>query len=121
MSSLDGQPLFDSGPHDIRPGPWQRSVQRRGFAGVDGETVLDMGMRSRTIAQDGRLTAATAGDLDTLITDIEALVDGQLHTLIDNHSRTFSRVLIEQFETSTPIRKGRDYWCEYTVLYRQMP
>lgn len=121
MSSLDGQALFGSGPHNIRPGEWERSIQRRGFAGVDGEAILDMGMRSRTIAQDGRLQAVTAGDLDTLITDIEAFVDGQLHTLIDNHIRTFPRVLIEQFETSTPIRKGRDYWCEYTVLYRQLP
>ena len=121
MSSLDGQTVFDSGPHNITPGPWQRSIQRRGFAGLDGETILDMGMRSRTITQDGRLQAATAGDLDTLITNIEVFVDGQLHTLIDNHSRSFPDVLVEQFETSTPIRKGRGYWCEYTVLYRQLP
>lgn len=121
MSSLDGQAVFDSGPHNITPGGWQRSIQRRGFAGVDGEAILDMGMRSRTIRQDGRLQAAAADDLDTLITNIETFVDGQLHALIDNHSQTFSRILIEQFETSTPIRKGRNYWCEYTVLYRQLP
>ena len=37
MSSLDGEDIFGSGPHTIRTGPWQRCLQRRGFAGIDGE------------------------------------------------------------------------------------
>ncbi len=121
MSLLDGNDLFGSGPHALQPGPWQRSLQRRGFAGVDGELVLDLGMRSRPISQRGRLQANTADDLQALISPIEALTDGQLHTLTDNHGRIFSRVLIETFQTTTPVKRGRGFWCDYEITYRQLP
>jgi len=121
MSSLDGQDLFSSGPHTIRPESWQRSLDRRCFAGTDGELVLDMGLRSRMIIQNGRLQAATANALNTLITQIEDYIDGQLYTLIDNHSRQYTQVLIEKFEPVTPAQRGRNFWCEYTIHYRQLP
>ena len=121
MSSLDEQDLFGSGPHSIRTGSWERSLQRRGFAGVDGELVLDMGLRSRLISQNGRLQAVSAPTLRTLMSQIEAFVDGQLHALVDNHSHIYARVLIEHFEPTTSIRRGRRFWCEYSVRYRQLP
>lgn len=55
MSTLDGQDLFGSGPHRIRAGSWRRRVDRRAFPGLDGELILDMGMRSRNTLQEGRL------------------------------------------------------------------
>ncbi len=121
MSSLDGQDLFGSGPHSIRPGSWQRSMERRSFAGVDGELVLDMGLRGRVISQNGRLQAATASALNDLISPIEELIDGELHTLVGNHSRVYGRLLIEHFEPTTPVRQGRGFWCEYELRYRQLP
>ena len=121
MSSLGGQNLFGSGPHTIRPGSWQRSVQHRGFAGVNGELVLDMGLRSRLVLQDGRLQAASASALNTLISQIEQFVDGELHTLIDNYSHSYSPVFVEHFEPTTPIQRGRAFWCEYAIRYRQLP
>ena len=57
MGSFAGQHLFDSGPHSLLPGPWQRCTQRRGFAGLDGEILLDLGLRSRQLTQAGRLQA----------------------------------------------------------------
>ena len=121
MSLLDGNDLFGSGPHTITPGPWERALQRRGFAGVDGELVLNMGIRSRSLTQQGRLQAQTAAALRTLTTAIEAYLDSQLHTLTDNHSGVYSRVIIESFSPESPINRGRGFWCEYTVLYRQIP
>jgi hypothetical protein len=121
MSALDGLDLFGSGPASLRVGPWQREVLRRGFAGLDGEALLDLGLRSRPLVLAGRLQAATAAELDALISAIEDRADGRLHTLTDNHAREFPRVLIEEFEPSGPIRAGRGFWCDYTVGFRQLP
>jgi len=121
MSALDGQDLFGSGPHAFQAGSWQRQTDRRGFAGLDGELVLDQGLRSRTITQTGRLQAATAGELTTIVAQIDAFVDGQLHTLVDNLARTHERVFVERFEPTTPARTGRGIWCDYVLQYRQLP
>jgi len=119
MSALDGMDVFGSGPHSFRAGPWRRSVQRRAFAGLDGELTLDMGMRSRPIVQTGRLQAETATALRDLIDAIEAFIDGQPHTLTDNHGFTYADVLVESFEPKSPLRKGRGFFCEYEVRYRE--
>jgi len=121
MSTLDGQDLFGSGPHSFRVGAWERSLDRRGFAGVDGEAVLDMGLRSRPLVQTGRLHAETAASLHTSMSQIEAVVDGRVHTLIDNHGKTYSRVIAERFEPGMPVKRGRGFWCDYTLQYRQLP
>jgi len=121
MSSLDGQDLFGSGPHTVRATSWQRSVRRRGFPGLDGELILDMGLRSRIISQQGRLQAATADALNALITQIEQFLDGKPHTLVDDHGRSFPNVLLESFEPTTPLQRGRNFWCEYALRYRQLP
>jgi len=121
MSTLDGQDLFGSGPHTIRPGDWCRAQQRRGFAGVDGELVIDMGRRARTIEQTGRLQASTASQLAALIDAIVALHDGNVYTLVDNHGLTHADVLIDSFAPQTPLRRGAGYWCDYTLIYTQLP
>jgi hypothetical protein len=121
VSSYAGQDLFGSGPHAFRPGPWRRATQRRGFAGVRGERVLDLGLRSRTIRQTGRLTAETAGEVAALIDAIEAAADGAAHELIDNHGRSFPRAILERFEPITPLLRGRRLHCEYEIDYRELP
>ncbi len=121
MSSFAGQHLFDSGPHDLTPGPWQRCTQRRGFAGLDGEILLDLGLRSRQLAQAGRLQASTAQALHGLIDSIQDLCDGSEHALIDNHEQVYSRVYLERFQVNTPLRRGRGFYCDYRIDYRQLP
>jgi len=121
MSTLNGQDLFGSGPHTIRAGNWPRSQQRRGFPGIDGEVVIDMGRRARTIEQTGRLQASTASELATLIDAIIALHDGNPYTLVDNHGLAYSNVLIDSFAPQTPLRRGAGYWCDYTLTYTQLP
>jgi len=120
VSSLDSQDVFGSGPHTIRAGGPRRVLDSRSFAGVDGELVLDMGLRGREILQQGRLQAPTFDALSTQISAIEQLLDGELHTLTDNHGREYSHVIVERFEPSTPVHKGRDFWCDYTITYRQL-
>ena len=121
MSSYAGENLFASGPHAFVFGPWERSMQRRGFAGVNGEVVLDMGMRSRQITQTGRLRANSAADLHELLDDINDLCDGSAHTLVDNYGQSYQRVILEHFATTTPLQHSRGFYCDYEIKYRQLP
>jgi hypothetical protein len=121
MSSYDGENLFDSGPHAFSFGPWQRSMQSRGFAGVSGELLLDLGLRSRKIAQKGRLQAGSANALHALLDAIIARSDGAAHTLVDNHGKEYPEVILERFETTTPLQRGRGFYCDYQIEYRQLP
>ena len=109
MSSLDSQNIFGSGPHSIQPGSWQRAQDRRGFAGLDGELILDMGLRSRTISQTGRLQSDSAAQLQELLSQIEAVMDGQPHTLVGNHGNTYESVILEHFLLTTPLKRGRGF------------
>ncbi|MHC4981548.1 MAG: hypothetical protein ACYTF6_00055 [Planctomycetota bacterium] len=121
MSSLDGQDLFGSGPHSIRPETWSRAVQYRGFAGINGLLTLDMGLRSRRINQTGRLQAATTSAIHAIVSEIEAKLDGGIHTLTDDLGFTYPTVLVERFEQSTPVRRSQGFWCDYKISYRQLP
>jgi hypothetical protein len=121
MSTLDAIDLFGSGPHAFRPGPWERGTVRRGFAGLDGELVLDLGLRSRAIVQTGRLQAETPQSLAAAIHGIELKADGRCHSLVDNHGQVYSRVIVEEFQPTTPTSLGRGCWCDYTIRYRQLP
>jgi len=121
MTTIDNNNLFSSGPCSVRATSWRRQLERRTFAGLHGELVLDLGARSRTIVQQGRLQAATAADLHTALDAIAAFVDGTLHTLIDNHGHSYPRVLLESFEPTTPVACGTAFWCDYTLTWRQLP
>jgi len=121
MSSYAGENLFGSGPHAFRLGTWQRSLQTRGFSGVCGEMVLNLGLRSRRIAQSGRLQAGSASALHALLDAVNACNDGATHTLVDNHGRSYPHVVLESFETTTPVRRGQGFYCNYQIEYRQLP
>ena len=121
MSSLDGNDLFGSGPHTVQPGSWQRQVSRRSFSGVDGEFLLDQGRRSREVRQEGRLQAETAEALEGLVGQIEPFIDGELHVLVDDLGREFPDVIVESFEPAGAVQRGRGFWCDYRVIYRQLP
>ena len=121
MSTLDGLDVFGSGPAAFRTGPWERAMVRRSFAGLHGELVLDLGLRSRPILQTGRLQADTAQALTAQIGALEVTVDGRCHGLVDNHGRVYPYVIVEEFQPATPVSLGRGFWCDYTVRYRQLP
>lgn len=121
MSSFAGMDLFGSGPHSFRAGPWQRAAYRRGLPGLDGELLLDLGLRSRAIHQAGRLQASSAAALSALMAAIEARCDGNEATLIDNHGQSLARVVLMRFEPTTPVQRGRGFFCDYQIEYRQRP
>jgi len=121
MSCFDGQDLFVSGPHSFRLGPWQRCLQRRGFAGVSGELVLDLGLRSRQVFQTGRLQADTAAGLQSLLDAISDYCDGAEHVLVDNYDTSFPRVILQRFEPASAVKHGRGYYCDYDIEYVQLP
>lgn len=120
-SSFAGADLFSSGPHEFRPLAWSRGVQRRSFAGVDGELVLDLGIRSREVLQTGRLHADSDAALTALIAAIEAAADGQPHALADNRGQTYPRAILERFQLAGPRRQSRGVVCDYEITYRQLP
>lgn len=121
LTSFDGQELFASGPHSFQPGSWQRGLIRRSFAGVDDELLLDLGRRSRTMRQRGRLHGTTLADLQAQIDAIEAACDAQTHDLTDNLGRLHERVVMEGFELLCPIQAGCGFCCDYQIEYRQLP
>ncbi|MGA2265406.1 MAG: hypothetical protein ABSH10_03135 [Phycisphaerae bacterium] len=121
MSTLDALDLFGSGPHAFRAGPWERATIRRGFSGLDGELVLDLGLRSRAIVQTGRLQAVTAEAMAALVGAIESAANGCCHSLVDNHGQVYPRVIVEEFQPTTPTSRGRGFWCDYILRYRQLP
>jgi hypothetical protein len=121
MSQLDGQDLFGSGPHTIRPASQARALNRRSFPGIDGEIILDLGARARQLVQTGRLQADTAAGLSALISQIEAVVDGQVHTLLDDLGNTYEAATVAEFEPTTPVQRGRGFWCDYTLRYIHLP
>jgi len=121
VSSYAGQNLFASGPHEFIPGPWARSIQRRGFAGLEGEMLLDLGLRSRPIVQTGRLKGATAQQVHEQLAAIGVLCDGKEHDLVDNHGQSYRRVVMEEFAPLTAVIAGRGCHCDYRISYRQLP
>ena len=43
------------------------------------------------------------------------------HSLIDNRGLLYERVTMESFELLGPIQSGDGFWCDYRILYRQLP
>lgn len=121
MIRLDGQELFASGPAGLLPGPQARELRQRGLAGLDGLVVVDLGRRGREITQTGRLQADTLESLQDQFAAIEAFADGNEHSLEDDLGRRFPRVLLESFQLTTPIQRGRGYFCDYRAQYRELP
>jgi hypothetical protein len=121
IARLDGENLFSSGPCTFELGSWRRETIHRGFPGVVGELVFDLGRRGREITQRGRLQADTAQGLHALLSALAAKDDAQLHTLTDHDGQTYTKVLVESFQPAGPVRIGRNYTCDYTLSYLQLP
>jgi hypothetical protein len=118
---LDDEDLFSSGPCTFELGAWRRETIHRGFPGIVGELVFNLGLRGRPITQQGRLQAETAQGLHDLLAAVAAKDDAQLHTLTDHDGQTYTKVLVESFQPSGPLQIGRNYTCDYTVSYLQLP
>ncbi|NIA20951.1 MAG: hypothetical protein GWP05_03035 [Anaerolineaceae bacterium] len=121
-TTLDGSPLFDSGPNDLVADSPRRETADRLFNGLRGVLVVDLGERPRQIVQVGRLSAASAAGLAQLESAVEAKIDGQTHQLMARDGSTYSTVRVERFIRRGPVEVGdhrhRPYRIEYTELLR---
>ncbi|HPS52912.1 MAG TPA: hypothetical protein PLK08_05100, partial [Phycisphaerae bacterium] len=120
-ATLDGLELFSSGPGELICESWPRETIRRGFSGLCGEILLDMGRRSRRITQRGFLRAQTVEQLYLQTAAIESMADGMAHLLIDDDGVTYQKVIMEKFEKPDAINKSDICSCEYEIIYRQLP
>lgn len=120
-AALDGQELFSSGPGELICESWPRETIRRGFSGLGGEILLDLGRRSRRITQRGFLRAESVEALQGLIDDIQVFADGGVHSLVDEDDVTYSKVVMEKFTPLAALRKSNVCSCEYEIIYRQLP
>lgn len=119
MMTYGGESLFSSGPCELRTGPLRRRMDRRTLAGQDGQVALDLGTDSRTLDQTGRLQADTLDALQLQIAAIEARLDGTARTLETPAGREHV-CLIEEFELTAGPTRGRGFWCEYRIRYREL-
>lgn len=119
-ATIDAASPFASGPMEIAADAWPREQRRRAVPGLDGEFVVDLGRRSRTLHQTGRLFGPSASNVRQQVNAIEALTDGALHELT-YQGCDYPRVLVESIALTTPIRLHRQYTADYTLTYRQLP
>jgi len=113
--------LFSSGPCTFELGAWRRETIHRGFPGVIGEMVFDLGLRGRPILQKGRLQSTTAQGVHDLLAALAAKDDAQLHTLQDHDGQVYTKILLESFQPVGPVQTGRNVTCDYTISYLQLP
>ena len=116
---LDGESLFSSGPARLEISSWVHQTLRRSFPGLDGELVMPLGRRSRTLAQCGTLTAPTRELLETRINAISTRLDGQLHQLTED-ALIYSNLLLEQFAPGAFLQTASQFSCDYRVDYREL-
>jgi len=120
MILLDDQPVF-TGPTALRPAGRGRRLEPRTFGGLDGELLVDLGAGPESLHQTGRLQADTTAALREQIELAESFLDGAPHTLTDPHGGIYAGCVMESFELTTPVRRGRGFWCEYEARYRRTP
>lgn len=121
MSSYGGDPLFGSGPSRFVVGAWESDSLRRALPGLDGELLVHLGRRGRTIVQTGRLQAESVVLLELQCRAIEDRQDGFARELIDNSGVIYRNVVLRHFERTTPTALGRGVWVDYRIEYLQLP
>lgn len=121
MIRIDDLEIFSSGPCSLGVGPWRRDMERRVFPGIDGELLLDMGLRSRTMIQTGRLQASSSALLRALVDELLAIDVGKIHALTDNLGRTYTNVVVEDILPTSPVCGPAGAWIDYEIHYRQLP
>lgn len=117
---FDGQSFFHNGRHIVQPLSWRRDSIDRGFGGLDGVVSVDLGLRKRKLKQRGFLSALSVPALMQLIDDISAYIDGQCHTLVDQHGVSYSNARMDHFSLVGPIAVGNQVQGEYEIIYTQL-
>lgn len=118
--TLDGHALFGAQPLQIEAGSYSRDSIERSVSGLNGVLSIDLGQRSRKIAQNGALRATSRTQLDEKIGEISAYMDGGSHTLVTDNGRTFSNLRMDSFKVSDERADGAGISAAYEIVYTQL-
>jgi hypothetical protein len=120
MSAFADQDLFRSGPHRFHVGGLAlRHALQQSPAG-EGVQLCAQGHAGRAITQTGDLVADDPVALQTLVSAIEALLDGQAHDLVDDLGRLWPDTVMLAFEPDAPRRLGPRWAVAYRIQYVQL-
>lgn len=119
MSRFNDQPLFDSGPHHFLVHGLSQRHEIHPRPGGDGAALTALGTTPRHIEQRGTLLADDVAAMEQQRQAIEALLDGQTYTLIDNAGRSFQTVMMIAFKPGPVRRIGLRLAMDYRIDYVQ--
>jgi hypothetical protein len=117
---LDDKALFDEQDLKIQVGAWQHASVERAIPGLDGVVSIDLGCRSRTIRQQGVLRAASQAMMRSRLNAIEALMDGDTHTLLTTDGQTYANLRADAFQPLNRDVSGAGILVEYEIIYTQL-
>jgi hypothetical protein len=119
MSSYKSQNFFSSGPHRFKVHGLLLRHQLVETPSVDGAKVVGLGRSARKIDQFGSLFADDLPALQAQLDAIEAAMDGKGWDLVDDHGRTWPRMVMIEFRPSTIRRLGTRFTTFYAIFYVQ--
>jgi len=117
MSSYDGLNLFGSGVHRFCVSVFSVRAIEQCAPGLDGARVCVLGRNAKRIMQTGRLVASSLPELNLLIDDIDAVMDGRVATLVDDLDVTHESMVLVRFDRKGSVVAGRLVSVEYEVEY----
>ena len=120
MMKFDGKAIFGYGSHHLEVGSWRREHVDRGFCGLDGVLSFDLGRRERHFRQWGNLLSPNREGLQSLVSNINNYLDGQVYELTDDHETVYSNVRMDSFELTKSIYSESPARCEYEIQYTQL-
>ena len=120
MSRYKDQDLFGSGPHAFHMHGLSQRHASHEQPGADGARLTMLGYRARKIELTGTLLADTAGQMNQQVDVIEAAMDDQPGTLIDDQDRQFDDVILIAFRPEIVRRAGARLSLEYQADFMQV-
>ena len=120
MSTFDGQNLFASGPHTFQVGGLSLRHVLQETPGSRGVRLSAQGQHGRSITQLGQLLADNPAAMQAQMEAIEAMLDGQPRTLVDDTDRSWPHTVMLAYEPKTMRRLGSRWWVAYQVTYVQL-
>ena len=102
----------------IKAGSRDRASIEKSAAGLDGVVSVDLGRRKRKIKVSGLLEGRSKGEVDAKTAQIEAMVDGGMHTL--EADAVYENVRVDSFAVIREETNGRGVNCEFEMVLSQL-
>jgi len=118
--TIDGQNLFDEHELKITIGSITRDFLEKSASGLDGVLSIDLGKRSRTITQNGVLSAKSRVQMNDKINKISEYMDGNSHTLVSSSGEEYNNIRMDVFKITKERTSGSRFCCDYEIIYTQL-